>query len=71
MRERLPIDEPMGTSDPEPEPREDPQHRLQHCPYRQDLKLLFCGETHCGRVGCPIFEKESGRLAQALNKGGE
>jgi len=57
--------EPMSTSDPEPEPRNAPKHRLQRCPYRQDLKHLFCGETGCDLTDCPIWMKESGRLADA------
>ena len=59
--------EPMSTSDPEPEPRNAPGHRLQRCPYRQDL-LLFCGESDCTRAGCPIWMRESGQLANALTK---
>ena len=41
-------------------------HRLQKCPYRQDLKF-FCGEQ-CGAgnaFDCPIYFKETGRLALA------
>lgn len=43
----------------------DANHRLQRCPYRQDLKI-FCGEKDCTRAGCPIWNKESGMLAQAI-----
>ena len=42
-------------------------HRLQRCPLWQDL-IIFCGEV-CGSKGraefCPIYFKESGRLALA------
>ncbi len=51
-----------------PEPRQQDEHRLVRCPYRQDMSRLFCGHT-CGKgvaIDCPIYEKESGRLAYAL-----
>lgn len=51
--------EPMGGSDGEPELREFRQHRLQRCPYQQNLRI-FCGETDCTRAGCPIWMRESG-----------
>lgn len=36
------------------------------CPYCQDLKI-YCEERKCS-AACPIFAKESGQLAEALNE---
>jgi len=43
------------------------EKELQRCPYRQDLKIS-CGEARCDKTDCPIWLKESGLLAQALNE---
>lgn len=44
-------------------------HRLQRCPYRQDLNL-FCGER-CGEGNasdCEIWMRYSGLLAQSIEE---